>query len=91
MVTKVVGTKLTEEEHTKLLDACNTEGCTPSRFIKNAIISALDLPENETKVESADDQIRKMLNLDKKDESKEMTIEQLGEELGLVKKKDVGL
>lgn len=41
MVNRVVATKLTDEEHTKLLDACNTEGCTPSEFIKRAILASV--------------------------------------------------
>ncbi|MCH7560161.1 MAG: hypothetical protein IIC67_02125 [Thaumarchaeota archaeon] len=42
MVYKVVSTKLTEEEHSKLLDECNRQGCTPSHLIKNAILNQLD-------------------------------------------------
>ena len=41
MVNRVVATKLTDEEHTKLLDACNREGCTPSDFIKRAILESV--------------------------------------------------
>jgi hypothetical protein len=45
MVYRVVATKLTEEEHTKLLDACNKEGCTPSNLIKDAIMKRLNPEE----------------------------------------------
>jgi len=42
MVNKVVATKLTEDEHTKLLDACNTEGCSPSSLIRDAILKRIE-------------------------------------------------
>ena len=42
MVNRVVATKLTEEEHTKLLDACNTEGCTPSSLLRDAILKRIE-------------------------------------------------
>jgi len=41
MVNKVVSTKLTEEEHTALLDACSIEGQTPSSFIRATIVERL--------------------------------------------------
>ena len=41
MVNRVVATKLTEEEHSKLLDFCNTQGCTPSALLKEAIMERL--------------------------------------------------
>jgi hypothetical protein len=37
MVYRVVSTKLNEDEHMKLLDACNRHGCTPSALIREAI------------------------------------------------------
>jgi len=42
MVNKVVATKLTEDEHSKLLDACNTEGCSPSSLIRDAILKRIE-------------------------------------------------
>ena len=42
MVNRVVATKLTEEEHSKLLDLCNTQGCTPSAFLKEIISEKLN-------------------------------------------------
>jgi len=42
MVNRVVATKLTEDEHTKLLDACNTEGCSPSSLIRDAILKRIE-------------------------------------------------
>ena len=41
MVNRVVSTKLTEEEHTMLLDACNKQGGTPSSFIRAALLNRL--------------------------------------------------
>jgi len=48
MVYRVVATKLSEEEHTKLLDRCTTLGCTPSSLIKEAIMDRLE-PKKEIK------------------------------------------
>ena len=59
---KVVSTKLTEDEHTKLLDACNTQGCTPSSLIKQAIMEKIDQKETESGKLSAED-LRKVLGL----------------------------
>ncbi|HJU14648.1 MAG TPA: hypothetical protein VJ792_09360 [Candidatus Nitrosotalea sp.] len=42
MVYKVVSTKLDEEEHTKLIEACNNDGVTPSAFIRDSIMLRLD-------------------------------------------------
>jgi len=51
MSLRVVSTKLTEEEHRKLLDACNRDGCTPSSFTKQAIMEKIE-SESPTKVKS---------------------------------------
>ena len=45
MVNRVVATKLSEEEHTKLLDECSRQGCTPSALIKEAIMAKIDVQE----------------------------------------------
>ncbi len=45
---KVVSTKLTKDEHTKLLDMCNSQGCTPSSLIKQSIMEKLDQKETES-------------------------------------------
>lgn len=37
MVYRVISTKLTEEEHSKLLEICNKKGYSCSEFIKNSI------------------------------------------------------
>ena len=44
---RVVSTKLTEEEHAKLLDECNSKGCTASNLIKDAILEKIGLKEKE--------------------------------------------
>lgn len=41
MVYRVVSTKLTEEEHNKLVDLSTKKGCTPSALIKEAIIEKM--------------------------------------------------
>lgn len=39
---RVVSTKLTEEEHGKLLDVCNVRGCPPSALIRDAIMKIIN-------------------------------------------------
>ncbi|MGI0088632.1 MAG: hypothetical protein ACREBI_11850 [Nitrosotalea sp.] len=39
---RVVSTKLTEEEHSRLLDVCNIVGCPPSAMIKEAILRVIN-------------------------------------------------
>jgi hypothetical protein len=61
---KVVSTKLTEDEHAKLLDVCNTQGCTPSSLIKQAIMEKIDQKEEtEFNNELSDEDLRKILGL----------------------------
>ncbi|TLX65732.1 MAG: hypothetical protein E6L02_07485 [Thaumarchaeota archaeon] len=45
MVYRVVSTKLTEEEHNRLLDICNRDGCTPSSYIKEAVLGYVEAAE----------------------------------------------
>jgi len=45
MVNRVVATKLTEEEHSKLIDFCNSKGCTPFSLIKEAILEKISQKE----------------------------------------------
>jgi len=45
MVYRVVSTKLTEEEHNRLLDVCNRDGCTPSSYIKEAVLGNVEAEE----------------------------------------------
>ena len=51
MVYRVVSTKLTEEEHEKLLDVCNKEGCTPFAMLKKLIINKVDDESDLEKIE----------------------------------------
>lgn len=60
---KVVSTKLTEDEHVKLLDVCNTQGCTPSSFIKQAIMEKIDQKEETKSNELSNEDIQKILEL----------------------------
>lgn len=46
MVYRVVSTKLTEEQHTVLLEECNKQGLTPSSLVRNAILDRLKAREN---------------------------------------------
>lgn len=50
MVYRVVSTKLTEDEHTALLDLCGQQGVTPSAFTRSVILERLkaDSPESST-------------------------------------------
>jgi len=45
MVNRVVATKLTEDEHDRLLNICNREGCTPSSYIKEAVLGYVEAAE----------------------------------------------
>jgi predicted DNA-binding protein len=46
MIHRVESTKLTEEEHNRLLHVCNLDGCTPSSYIKEAILGFLKAEED---------------------------------------------
>ena len=46
MVYRVVSTKLTEEEHNRLLDICNRNVCTPSSYIKQAVLGYVEAEED---------------------------------------------
>ena len=46
MVYRVVSTKLTEEEHNRLLDICNRNGCTPSSYIKQSVLGFVEAEED---------------------------------------------
>lgn len=60
---RVVSTKLTEEEHSKLLDECNSKGCTASNLIKEAILEKIGLKEKqeEKKKELTTSELHKLL------------------------------
>jgi len=67
MVYRVVSTKLTEEEHDKLLNACNTRGCTPFALLKEAIMEKIEpkeQPQSREKNKSqTDEEIRKFVGI----------------------------
>jgi hypothetical protein len=67
MVYRVVSTKLTEEEHDKLLDACNTRGCTPFALLKEALMEKIEPKEQPQSMEKSrnmsDEEIRKFLGI----------------------------
>jgi len=64
MVNRVVATKLTEEEHSKLLDLCNTQGCTPSALLKEAIMERLKPVDKQ---EMTNEAIRKYIGVVRKE------------------------
>jgi len=60
MVYRVVSTKLTEEEHNKLLEICNKKGNSCSEFIKNAIQKMME--EEKKASENSGNDLERMLN-----------------------------
>ena len=76
MVNKTVATKLTEEEHGKLIDACSKEGCTPSTFLRESINERIH-NEKPKEIESVETK--------EEPKSREMSIEELAEKLGMSK------
>jgi len=70
MVYRVVSTKLTEEEHDKLLDACNTRGCTPFALLKEALMEKIESKEQpqsrEKSIDMSDEEIRRFLGIKSK-------------------------
>jgi len=60
---KVVSTKLTEDEHTKLLDMCSTLECTPSSLIKQAIMEKIDQKKETKSNELSAEDLKKILGL----------------------------
>lgn len=75
MYDKVVSTKLTEEEHDNLLELCNKIGCTPSNIIRKTLLEKIESEIHNEKIES------------KNEETKELTMDELMEALGLKNKK----
>ncbi len=77
MVNKVVATKLTEEEHSKLIDFCTHKGVTPSALLREAIIEKINLIEKPKETES--------INTKEEPKNREMSITELAEKLGMNK------
>ena len=48
---RVVSTKLTEEEHGRLLDVCNIIGCTSSVLIRDAILKIINVEQKTAEKE----------------------------------------
>jgi hypothetical protein len=48
---RVVSTKLTEEEHSRLLDVCNIIGCPSSVLIRDAILKIINVEQKTTEKE----------------------------------------
>ena len=92
MSTKVVSTKLNEDEYTKLMDACNIEGVSVSFLVKDAIMMRVD-PNYLTrrlveKMDANPEFLSEISNKIKEKEGKtvelkEYTIEDLRKVLGL--------
>ena len=49
MVNRVVSTKLTEDEHSRILEICNDNGITVSRLLKRALLDRIKKEEKEKK------------------------------------------
>lgn len=75
MYDRVVSTKLTEKEHNNLLELCNKIGCTPSNIIRKTLLEKIESEIQNEKVES------------NKEETKELTMDELRKALGLDKEK----
>lgn len=78
MYDKVVSTKLTDEEHSNLLEVCNQKGCTPSKLIRNALLEKIESekknskPNNEKPDTFGIDEFRKALRLMDKERKKKL-------------------
>jgi len=69
---RVVSTKLTEEEHSRLIDICNVVGCSPSYLIKDAILRMINVEQKTTQREpNLLQTLSKELNMKPRRESKE--------------------
>ena len=92
MSTKVVSTKLNEDEYAKLMDACNIEGVSVSFLVKDTILMRVD-PNYLTRrlVEKMDANPQFLSEISKKIKEKERktvqpkeyTVEELRKILGL--------
>ena len=93
MSTKVVSTKLNEDEYTKLMDACNVEGVSVSFLVKDAVMMRVDpnyltrrlVEKMDANPEFLSDIKNKIKEKERKSvvEPKEYTVEELRKVLGL--------
>lgn len=73
---RVVSTKLTEEEHGRLLDVCNIIGCTSSVLIRDAILKIINVEQKTTEKEfSPIRRFAKELNIKSQQEKNEIPTE----------------
>lgn len=80
---RVVSTKLTEEEHTRLLDVCNIIGCPSSTLIRDAILKIINVEQKTTEEEfNPMRKFAKELSIKSQQEKKQIPIE-LAKLLGL--------
>jgi len=47
MVLRVISTKLTEEEHSKILDMCKNSQCNLSTFLKQCVMELIEKEQNK--------------------------------------------
>lgn len=81
---RVVSTKLTEEEHSRLLDVCNIVGCSSSELIRDAIIKIINLEQKTAEKEFNPVQIlAKELNIKSQQAKKEFPNVELAKLLGM--------
>lgn len=70
---RVVSTKLTEEEHSRLLDVCNVVGCTSSTLIRDAILKIINVEQKTIEKEfNPIQKFAKELNMKSKQEKNEI-------------------
>jgi hypothetical protein len=70
---RVVSTKLTEEEHSRLLDVCNVIGCTSSTLIRDAILKIINVEQKTVEKEfNPIQKFTKELNMKPKQEKNEI-------------------
>ena len=77
MVNKVVATKLTEEEHSKLIDFCTSKGVTPSAVLRKAVIERINPVEKPKEIES--------IETKEEPKNRDMSLEELAEKFGVKK------
>lgn len=78
MVNRTVATKLNEDEHEKLIDACSKEGCTPSAFLRESINERInsEKPKEEPKSrEMSIQELAERLGMNKVPKDKPLKIE----------------
>ena len=81
---RVVSTKLTEEEHSRLLDVCNIVGCPPSALIRDAILKIINAEQKTAEKQFNPTRIlTKELNTKSQQAKKEFANVELAKLLGI--------